>query len=166
MGWPMPDAGANDPARGRLLARRSVTARRSFFSWSQTVAEPGHERARLAADLYAPASAAATSGEHADRDDLRVVASLLGAGLESSELPRGRTPPWALAGTGRADHYSGLFKVWRLDLVGAVWPYLVGWSRWVSAVWRRPAPGVRTAWARARRDPARTMSLRARVTPV
>jgi len=99
MGWPMPDAGANDPARGRLLARRSVTARRSFFSWSQTVAEPGHERARLAADLYAPASAAATSGEHADRDDLRVVASLLGAGLESSELPRGRTPPWALAGT-------------------------------------------------------------------
>src|SRR6266436_173310 len=35
--------------------------------------------------------------------------------------------------------------------------YLAGWSRWVSAVWRRPAPGVRTAWARARRDPARMM---------
>ncbi len=44
--------------------------------------------------------------------------------------------------------------------------YPAGWSRWVSAVWRRPAPGVRTAWASARRDPARTMSFRARVTPV
>ena len=38
-----------------------------------------------------------------------------------------------------------------------------GWSRWVSAVWRRPAPGVRTAWASARRDPTRTMSCLARV---
>ena len=44
--------------------------------------------------------------------------------------------------------------------------YPAGWSRWVSAVWRRPAPGVRTAWARARRDPARMMSFLARVTPV
>jgi hypothetical protein len=44
--------------------------------------------------------------------------------------------------------------------------YPAGWSRWVSAVWRRPAPGVRTAWASARRDPARMMSFLARVTPV
>ena len=44
--------------------------------------------------------------------------------------------------------------------------YPAEWSRWVSAVWRRPAPGVRTAWARARRDPARMMSFLARVTPV
>jgi hypothetical protein len=41
-----------------------------------------------------------------------------------------------------------------------------GLSRWVSAVWRRPAPRVRTAWARARRDPARMRSCLARVTPV
>ena len=120
---------------------------------------------------------------------------------QRSLSPRSRcTPLWILAGTGRADH-SGLFKVWRLDLVvrsGGIWgrsglillsvqagrlrthrkvlllaagrwgplAYLAGWSRWVSAVWRRPAPGVRTAWARARRDPARMMSFLARVTPV
>jgi hypothetical protein len=46
----------------------------------------GQEDSALTADLYAPASAAATSGEHADRDDLRAVGSLLGAGLESSGL--------------------------------------------------------------------------------
>jgi len=44
--------------------------------------------------------------------------------------------------------------------------YSTGCRRWVSAVWRRPAPGVRTAWARARRDPTKTMSCLARVTPV
>ena len=44
--------------------------------------------------------------------------------------------------------------------------YSTGWSRWVSAVWRRPAPGVRMAWASARRDPTRTMSCLARVMPV
>jgi hypothetical protein len=44
--------------------------------------------------------------------------------------------------------------------------YGVVWRRWVRAVWRRPAPGVRTAWASARRDPTRTMSCLARVTPV
>jgi hypothetical protein len=43
---------------------------------------------------------------------------------------------------------------------------LGGSSRWVSAVRRRPPPGVRTAWASARRDPTRTMSCLARVTPV
>jgi hypothetical protein len=43
---------------------------------------------------------------------------------------------------------------------------LDGSSRWVSAVRRRPAPGVRTAWASARRDPTRTMSCLARVMPV
>ena len=49
MGWPMPDAGANDPAGdgSRRDADRPVTARRSFSSWSQTVAEPCHGRARL-----------------------------------------------------------------------------------------------------------------------
>ena len=53
-------------------------------------------------------------------------------------------------------------RCWALGRLG----YPAGWSRWVSAVWRRPAPGVRTAWARARRDPARMMSFLARVTPV
>ena len=38
--------------------------------------------------------------------------------------------------------------------------------RWARAVWRRPAPLVRTAAARARRDPASTTSFLARVTPV
>jgi hypothetical protein len=40
-------------------ADRSVTARRSSFSWSQTVAEPGHGRARSSACLVRkPASPA------------------------------------------------------------------------------------------------------------
>lgn len=39
-------------------------------------------------------------------------------------------------------------------------------SRWVRAVCRRPAPGVRTAWANARRDPASTINFLARVMPV
>src|SRR6266550_350145 len=43
-------------------------------------------------------------------------------------------------------------RCWALGRLG----YPAGWRRWVSAVWRRPAPGVRTAWASARRDPART----------
>ncbi len=38
--------------------------------------------------------------------------------------------------------------------------------RWVRPVWRRPAPGVRTAAARARCEPARTTSLLARVIAV
>ena len=45
-------------------------------------------------------------------------------------------------------------------------PCPAGLSRWVSAVWRRPAPRARTAWASARRDPARMMSFLARVMPV
>jgi hypothetical protein len=44
--------------------------------------------------------------------------------------------------------------------------YGVVWRRWASAVWRRPAPGVRTAAASARREPARTTSFFARVMPV
>ena len=40
------------------------------------------------------------------------------------------------------------------------------WRRFASAVWRRPAPGVRTAAASARREPARTTSFFARVMPV
>jgi hypothetical protein len=52
-------------------ADRSVTARRSFFSWSQTVAEPGQERARQVAVRRAdwrltPSPTAAT-----DQGDLR-----------------------------------------------------------------------------------------------
>src|SRR5690349_5320467 len=50
--------------------------------------------------------------------------------------------------------------------LGGWLPCRVGSSRWVSAVWRRPAPRVRMAWASARRDPARMMSFLARVTPV
>ena len=44
---------------------------------------------------------------------------VLSAGLEPYERPRGRTPPWMLAetGPGRRIINSGLFKVWRLDLV-------------------------------------------------
>ena len=38
--------------------------------------------------------------------------------------------------------------------------------RWARAVCRRPAPGVRTAAARARRDPASTTSRLARVIAV
>src|SRR6266550_2674871 len=45
---------------------------------------------------------------------------------------------------------NGLTRCRALGLLA----YPAWWSRWVSAVWRRPAPGVRTAWARARRDPA------------
>jgi hypothetical protein len=44
--------------------------------------------------------------------------------------------------------------------------WVFGCRRWARAVWRRPAPLVRTAAARARRDPARTTSFLARVTPV
>src|SRR5215831_5559683 len=51
-------------------------------------------------------------------------------------------------------------------LLGCWLPCPAGLSRWVSAVWRRPAPRVRTAWASARRDPARMMSFLARVMPV
>src|SRR5436190_18621056 len=40
------------------------------------------------------------------------------------------------------------------------------WRRWVSAVWRRPAPTVRTAMARALRLPTSTTSRSARVTAV
>jgi hypothetical protein len=50
--------------------------------------------------------------------------------------------------------------------LGGWLPCRVGLSRWVSAVWRRPAPRVRMAWASARRDPARMMSFLARVMPV
>src|SRR5215467_13200126 len=45
-------------------------------------------------------------------------------------------------------------------------PGRAGLRRWVRAVWRRPAPRVRMAWARARRDPARMRSFLARVMPV
>jgi hypothetical protein len=46
----MPNASANDPARGWLLARPRPLghAISSFLSWSQTVTEPGHGRVRLA----------------------------------------------------------------------------------------------------------------------
>jgi len=43
----------------------------------------------------------------------------------------GARRPGCWLGRARADHYSGLFKVWRLDLVGAVPPF-----------WRYPG----TAW--------------------
>jgi len=39
-------------------------------------------------------------------------------------------------------------------------------SRWVRAVWRRPMPAVRTAIARALREPTSTTSFLARVTAV
>jgi hypothetical protein len=39
-------------------------------------------------------------------------------------------------------------------------------SRWVSAVWRRPVPAVRTATARALRSPTSTTRRLARVTAV
>jgi hypothetical protein len=54
---------------------------------------------------------------------------------------------------------------WVLSLVQAV-GWGAGCRRWARAVWRRPAPLVRMAAARARRDPARTTSWRARVMPV
>jgi hypothetical protein len=54
----MPDASATTrPGAGSWHdADRSVTARRSLLSWSQTVAEPGHGRARGAAWTLAAAS--------------------------------------------------------------------------------------------------------------
>ena len=77
--------------------------------------------------------------------------------------------PWLLLWTVR-EHTIGCrvaARAWPLcPTDGSVPVYSTGWSRWVSAVWRRPAPGVRTAWASARRDPTRTMSCFARVTPV
>src|SRR5438552_14478494 len=55
----------------------------------------------------------------------------------------------------------------QIGVVPGQWP---GWGcscrRWARAVWRRPAPRVRMAAARARRDPASTTSFLARVTPV
>jgi hypothetical protein len=48
----MPNASANDPARGRLLARRRPLGHRNtlILELSQTVTGPGHGRVRLAAD--------------------------------------------------------------------------------------------------------------------
>src|SRR5450755_1428058 len=52
------------------------------------------------ADLYSAPCPPVIASAAPERDDVRAVASLLGAGLEPSELPRGCTPSWMLAGTG------------------------------------------------------------------
>ena len=91
----------------------------------------------------------------------------LGLVVRSSLLAVSRGRPGLILLSVRAGHLRTYRRV--LLLAAGRWgplAYPAGWSRWVSAVWRRPAPGVRTAWARARRDPARMMSLLARVMPV
>lgn len=79
----------------------------------------------------------------------------------------------APCGTRREFHRGSLFcptpVVYPVRLRGssaARVPFQPGWRRWVRAVWRRPVPGVRTAAARALREPTRMSSFLARVMPV
>src|SRR5437016_3852788 len=73
----------------------------------------------------------------------------------------GRVNPSIVASMAVAGRVATPGRFGAVPVHGMVWG--CGCRRWARAVWRRPTPLVRMAAARARRDPASTTSLRARV---